>query len=301
MNALRTTRDLGLSPTYEGKVRDMFDLGDRYLIVATDRISAFDVIMDELVPGRGSVLNVMSLGWFERFSERVPNHIITADATEFPEPYCHHAEALGGRSVLVRKAERLPLECIVRGYVAGSGWKSYQKNRTICGLELPKGLQMASRLPQPIYTPSTKADEGHDENIPFEKTVELIGAERAEEVRDLSLELYRRGAEHALAHGVILADTKFEFGVIDGKTLLIDEVLTPDSSRFWPAADHRPGQEPPSWDKQILRNHLSTLDWNHEPPPPELPRRILEKTAERYIEVLNMLFPELAAQWEKYL
>lgn len=301
MKALRSTRDLGLHPAYEGKVRDMFDLGDRYLIVATDRISAFDVIMNDLVPGRGIVLNVMSLAWFERFADLVPNHIITADPQEFPEPFCGHADVLGGRSVLVRKAERLPLECIVRGYVAGSGWKSYRKDHTICGIALPEGLDLASRLPEPIYTPSTKAEEGHDENIPYETTVELVGRERAAELRDLSLKIYAQGAEHALAHGVILADTKFEFGMVDGKVTLIDEVLTPDSSRFWPAQDHRPGQEPPSWDKQILRNHLQTLDWNHEPPPPELPAGILERTAERYTEVLNILFPEAARKWEKYL
>lgn len=301
MNALRSTRDLGLHPAYVGKVRDMFDLGDRYLIVATDRISAFDVVMNDLVPGRGTVLNVMSLAWFERFADLVPNHIITADPLEFPEPFCGHADSLGGRSVLVRKAERFPVECVVRGYIAGSGWKSYQKDRTICGHVLADGLQLADRLPEPLFTPSTKEDEGHDENIPFETVVEMIGAQRAEQLRELSLTLYSQGAEHAREHGVILADTKFEFGLVGGQVTLIDEVLTPDSSRFWPAADHRPGQEPPSWDKQILRNHLQTLDWNHEPPAPALPAAILERTAERYTEVLNILFPETARKWEKYL
>ena len=301
MTVLRTTRDLGLQPGYEGKVRDMFDLGDRYLIVTTDRISAFDVIMDDLVPGRGAVLNVMSLAWLARFADLIPNHVITADPQELPEPFAGHARVLGGRSVLVRKAERFPVECIVRGYLAGSGWKSYQKDRTVCGHELPAGLELAGRLPEPIFTPSTKADEGHDENIAYEAVVEMIGPEHAAALRDLSLRLYKEGAAHALAHGVILADTKFEFGLIDGRVTLIDEVLTPDSSRFWPADRHRPGQEPPSWDKQILRNHLETLDWNHEPPPPALPPEVLERTALRYTEVLNILFPAEAEKWRQYL
>ena len=301
MTALRSTRDLGLRPGYEGKVRDMFDLGDRFLIVTTDRISAFDVIMDDLVPDRGTVLNVMSLAWLDRFAKMIPNHVITADPLEFPEPFSGHAHVLGGRSVLVRKAERFPVECIVRGYIAGSGWKSYQKDHTICGHELPEGLELAGQLPEPIFTPSTKADEGHDENIPYQDVVEMIGDEHASILRDISLRLYREGAAHALEHGVILADTKFEFGMIDGKVTLIDEVLTPDSSRFWPADLHRPGQEPPSWDKQILRNHLETLDWNHEPPPPALPAEILEPTAKSYTEVLNILFPAAAEQWRQYL
>jgi phosphoribosylaminoimidazole-succinocarboxamide synthase len=301
MTALRSTRELGLRPVYEGKVRDMFDLGDRYFIVATDRISAFDVIMNDLVPDRGTVLNVMSLAWFERFADLIPNHVITADPLEFPEPFSGHAQALGGRSVLVKKAERFPVECVVRGYIAGSGWKSYQKDRTICGHVLPEGLQLADRLPEPLFTPSTKEDEGHDENIPYETVVEMIGPDYAATLKDISLRLYNEGAAHALKHGVILADTKFEFGLVDGEVILIDEVLTPDSSRFWPADLHRPGQEPPSWDKQILRNHLETLDWDHEPPPPSLPDEILERTAERYNEVLNILFPDAARKWRQSL
>lgn len=301
MAALRSTRDLGLSPDYEGKVRDMFDLGDRFLIVTTDRISAFDVVMNDVVPGRGVVLNVMSLAWFKHFADVVPNHLITAEAREFPAPFDAHAEALAGRSVLVHKAERFPVECVVRGYIAGSGWKSYKSDGTICGHRLPDGLQLAGRLPEPIFTPSTKEEEGHDENIPYETVVEMIGAADAARLRDISLKLYSEGAAYALPRGVILADTKFEFGLINGKLTLIDEVMTPDSSRFWPAAEHVPGQEPPSWDKQILRNHLETLDWDHSPPPPELPAAILERTSRRYHEVLEILFPTEAALWRAYL
>lgn len=301
MPALRSTRDLGLVPDYEGKVRDMFDLGDKLLIVSTDRISAFDVIMDDIVPGRGVVLTVMSLAWFKHFADVVPNHLITADATGFPAPFNEHAAALGGRSMLVHKADRFDVECVVRGYIAGSGWKSYNQDGTICGHELPDGLQLAQQLPEAIFTPSTKADEGHDENIPFETVVEMVGEDDANALKDISLKLYTEGARYAAPRGVILADTKFEFGMINGKLTLIDEALTPDSSRFWPAADHKPGQEPPSWDKQILRNHLRTLDWNKEPPPPAIPQEVLDKTARRYSEVLEILFPEEAAQWQQFL
>jgi len=301
VTGLRSTRDLGLEPDYEGKVRDMFDLGDRYLIVTTDRISAFDVIMDDVVPGRGVVLNVMSLAWFNHFASAVSNHLITADAGNFPPPFDKHVEELAGRSVLVHKAERFPVECVVRGYIAGSGWKSYLNDGTICGHHLPKGLQLADRLPQAIFTPSTKEDEGHDENIPYETVVDMIGEDQAAVLREISLKLYSEGAAYALARGVILADTKFEFGLIGGELTLIDEVLTPDSSRFWPAADYRPGQEPPSWDKQILRNHLETLDWDHSPPPPGLPAAILERTYRRYHEVLDILFPAEAAKWQTNL
>lgn len=301
MAALRSTRDLGLVPDYEGKVRDIFDLGDRYLIVATDRISAFDVVMDDIVPGRGVVLNVMSLGWFKRFAEVVPNHVITADPAEFPAPFAAHPEHLGGRSVLVHKADRFDVECVVRGYIAGSGWKSYRQDGTVCGHVLPPGLQLAQQLPEPIFTPATKEEEGHDENIPYERMVEIVGPGHAAALRDISLRLYAEGVAFARPRGVILADTKFEFGLVDGRITLIDEVMTPDSSRFWPAAEHRPGQEPPSWDKQILRNHLETLDWDHAPPPPALPGAVLAKTSRRYREVLEILFPEEAAAWQAYL
>lgn len=301
MGKLRSTRDLGLEPQYEGKVRDMFDLGDSLLIVTTDRISAFDVVMDDLVPGRGVVLNVMSLAWFARFADLVPNHVITADPREFPAPFNRHAEELGGRSVLVHKAERFPVECVVRGYIAGSGWKSYRQDGTICGYELPPGLNLAAALPEPLFTPSTKADTGHDENIPFSTVVQMIGQKDADTLQELSLTLYREGAEYARPRGVILADTKFEFGRVNGRITLIDEVLTPDSSRFWPAAEHRPGEDPPSWDKQILRSYLETLTWDHSPPAPALPAEVLQKTADRYREVLDLLFPGETRKWEDYL
>lgn len=293
MPPLKSVTELGLRPDYSGKVRDIFDLDDRLLIVTTDRISAFDVVMEEIVPDRGSMLNEMSLAWFARFRD-VPNHVLSADASAFPPPFAAHADRLGGRSVLVRKAERFPVECVVRGYLAGSGWQSYQQDGTVCGITLPPGLRRAEKLPAPIFTPATKADEGHDENIPFVRMEKMIGTARAAELRDLSLRLYGEGLAYTEPRGVILADTKFEFGLVDGAVTLIDEVLTPDSSRYWPASEHVPGQEPPSWDKQILRNHLARLDWNHEPPPPRLPALILEQTAQRYREVLNILFPSEA-------
>ncbi len=301
MTALRSTRDLGLRPDHEGKVRDIFDLGDRLLIVATDRVSAFDVVMNDLVPGRGVVLTVMSLGWFRRFADVVPNHLVTADPSLFPAPFAQHAVALGGRSMLVRKAARFPVECVVRGYLAGSGFKSYRANGAICGQALPPGLQLADRLPQPIFTPTTKAEEGHDQDITFADVEAVVGAARARELRDLTLTLYGAGAEFARTRGVVLADTKFEFGLIDDRVTLIDEALTPDSSRFWPAGEVVPGREPPSWDKQILRNHLETLTWDKAPPPPPLPADVLARTAARYREVLELLFPEEAAAWQAYL
>jgi phosphoribosylaminoimidazole-succinocarboxamide synthase len=301
MPALRSTRDLGLRPDHEGKVRDIFDLGDRLLVVATDRVSAFDVIMNDLVPGRGVVLNVMSLGWFRHFADVVPNHLVTADPHAFPAPFAAHAAALGGRSMLVRKAERFPVECVVRGYLAGSGFKSYRASGAICGQSLPAGLRLADRLPQPLFTPTTKADVGHDEDISFAEVEAAVGPAHAAALRDLTLRLYGEGADYARARGVILADTKFEFGLIDGRIAVIDEVLTPDSSRFWPADQVVPGQEPPSWDKQILRNHLETLTWDKSPPPPPLPHDVLARTAGRYREVLEILFPEEAAAWQAYL
>ncbi len=300
MQPLHSSEELGLTPDYTGKVRDVFDLGEMLLIVSTDRISAYDVVMDQVVPGRGVVLTVMTLAWLKRFPN-VPNHLVTADPTEFPQPFKKHGAVLGGRSLLVRKAQRCDVECIVRGYLAGSGWRSYCRDGTICGHVLPSGLQLAQKLPVPLFTPSTKAATGHDENIDFATMVSIVGAEVAAHMRDLSLRIYQEGAEFAETNGVILADTKFEFGLIDGRLALIDEVLTPDSSRFWPGDGFMPGSEPDSWDKQILRNHLDTLTWDHEPPPPELPAEILQQTAERYREVLEILFPEEAARWQAYL
>lgn len=300
MSSLRSTTELGLQPDYKGKVRDIFDLGEELFIVSTDRISAYDVIMNDVVPGRGVVLTVMTLAWLQGFGD-VPNHLITADPQQFPSPFREHGEMLGGRSVLVRKAERFPVECVVRGYITGSGWRSYQTNGTVCGITLPPDLQRSQRLPEALFTPSTKAEFGHDENITYEEVVTAIGAEQAAILRDLSLRLYESGHEYAVQRGVVLADTKFEFGLINGKVTLIDEVLTPDSSRFWPLAELRPGEDPPSWDKQILRNFLDTLTWNREAPPPALPAEILTRTARRYREVLDILFPTEAARWQQYL
>lgn len=300
MQSLRSTVDLGLAPDRKGKVREIFDLGEELLIVATDRISAYDVVMEQTVPGRGSILTVMTIAWLDHFKE-IPNHLITAQADLFPAPFSDLRDELAGRAMLVRKAEPFPVECIARGYITGSGWRSYLADGTLCGHVLPEGLLKSQALARPLFTPSTKAATGHDENISFEQTVDLIGAEDAEQLRDLTLDLYTRAAAYAKAGGVLIADTKFEFGRIDGNIVLIDEVLTPDSSRFWPAADHVPGEEPPSWDKQILRNHLDTLDWDKTYPPPQLPREILDRTAARYLEVLNILFAEEARAWHAIL
>jgi len=300
MHALRSTVDLGLEPDRKGKVREIFDLGDRLFIVATDRISAYDVVMDQVVPGRGVVLSVMTLAWLDRFPD-VPNHLITANPDEFPEPFAAHRDVLAGRSMLVHKADPFPVECIARGYITGSGWKSYRAEGHICGHDLPAGLVKSQQLPEILFTPSTKAEEGHDENISYAEAEGLIGADDAATLRDLTLRMYGEGADYARERGVLIADTKFEFGRVDGRITLIDEVLTPDSSRFWPAADHVPGEEPPSWDKQILRNHLETLDWDKTPPPPALPRDILDRTLARYREVLEILFPEEASRWQTEL
>ncbi|PIV80356.1 phosphoribosylaminoimidazolesuccinocarboxamide synthase [bacterium CG17_big_fil_post_rev_8_21_14_2_50_64_8] len=301
MPAFRSSRDLGLTPDFEGKVRDLFDLGDQLLIVTTDRISAFDVVMDQVVPGRGVVLNAMALGWFDYFRDVIPNHVLTTDPAEFPAAFAAHGEALAGRALLVRKAERYDVECVVRGYIAGSGWKSYGKDGTICGHRLPDGLRLAEQLPEPLFTPSTKAATGHDENIPYAEMERLVGGEAAARMRDVSLSLYAQAADRARDRGVIIADTKFEFGLVDGRLILIDEALTPDSSRFWPAEGHTPGGEPESWDKQILRNFLETCDWNKEAPGPHIPAEVLERTSRRYREVLDILFPQEAKRWAAYL
>ncbi len=300
MRALRSTAELGLRPDAAGKVRELFDLGDELLIVATDRISAYDVVMNEAVPGRGVVLTLMTLAWLARFPD-IPNHLVSADPARFPTRFRAHAEALGGRSMLVRKARRLPLECVARGYLAGSAWHAYRETGAICGVTLPPGLRRAERLPEPIFTPATKAEVGHDENITFEQAAAIAGAEHATAARALTLRLYGEAAAWAAARGVVVADTKFEFGLIDGRLCLIDEVLTPDSSRFWPADAVTPGADPPSWDKQILRNHLDATGWNHAPPPPPLPAAVLERTAARYREVLEILFAAEVAPWRRYL
>ena len=272
-----------------GKVREIYDLGDSLLFIATDRISAFDCILPTPIPDKGKVLTKVSLFWFDYLKNVVENHLITADVEKFPEPLIPYSAELDGRSMIVKKAEVLPVECIVRGYLAGSGWKEYQKNGTVTGIKLPDGLLESSELPKPIFTPSTKAESGHDINISFDETVEIIGKELAEKVRDVSLKLYSKARDHAKSRGIILADTKFEFGLADGNLILIDEVLTPDSSRFWPLDSYEPGKSQPSFDKQFVRDYLSSLDWEKEPPAPELPGEIVEKTREKYFQALKML------------
>jgi phosphoribosylaminoimidazole-succinocarboxamide synthase len=290
MNTLGSSRDLGLVPTRAGKVRDLFDLGDRLLLVATDRISAYDVVFDDLVPGKGVMLTRMSLEWFRLLADLVPNHLVTADIREFPAPFRDHA-ALAGRSMLVHKAVRVDAECIVRGYLSGSGWKDYRATGEVCGHRLPAGLRESERLPQPLFTPSTKADSGHDRNISRAELAQAIGADVAAELERLSLAVYARAAGYAGERGLIIADTKLEFGFVDGALVLIDEVLTPDSSRFWPADRYAPGATQHSFDKQYLRDWLDASGWDHAPPPPRLPADVIERTSARYAEALTRLFP----------
>ena len=290
MKALRSSRDLGLVPTRAGKVRDLFDLGDQLLLVASDRMSAYDVVFEDLVPGKGAMLTRISLEWFHLLADLVPNHLVTADVREFPAPFRDHPE-LGGRSMLVRKAERVDAECIVRGYLAGSGWKDYLRTGEVCGHALPSGLRESERLPSPIFTPSTKADTGHDENISRAALAAAVGGETAAQLERLSLAVYDRAAAHARDRGILIADTKLEFGFVDGTLVLIDEVLTPDSSRFWPADAYTPGKAQQSFDKQYLRDWLDASGWNHAPPAPRLPADVVQHTAARYAEALTRLFP----------
>ena len=272
-----------------GKVRDVYDLDDKLLIVATDRLSAFDVVMPNGIPGKGKILTEMSLFWFDLTKDVVPNHLISSNVDDYPESLHKYRDQLEGRSMLVVKAERLDVECIVRGYITGSGWKEYLRTGAICGIQLPVGLVESQKLPENIFTPSTKADEGHDENVSFDFIADLIGREYTEEVRDLSLAVYEKARDYAATKGVIIADTKFEFGVVNGRTILIDEILSPDSSRFWPASEYKAGQSQPSFDKQFVRDYLSGLDWDKTPPGPQLPDEIVEKTLEKYKEVRDLL------------
>jgi len=273
-----------------GKVRDVYEIEDKLLIVASDRMSAFDVVMDDPIPDKGSILTGISLFWFKKLEAMVENHVISSTPSEYPEICRKYAAELEHRSMLVKKAEPLPVECIVRGYISGSGWKEYQKNGAVCGITLPTGLVESEQLPEPIFTPSTKAEEGlHDENIDFETAAGLLGRERAEEVRRLSLEIYKFGRELAAQKGIIVADTKFEFGIKDGKLILIDEVLTPDSSRFWPVDTYAPGGPQKSFDKQFLRDYLLRIKWPKTPPPPKLPADIIEQTREKYLDALKRL------------
>jgi len=273
-----------------GKVRDVYEVDDKLLIVASDRMSAFDVVMDDPVPDKGKILTRISLFWFKLLGGLVENHLISAEPEDYPEPCRKYKDLLRGRSMLVKKAIPLTVECIVRGYLSGSGWNDYRATGRVCGISLPKGLRESEKLPEPIFTPSTKAEAGiHDENISFEKVVEILGRPLAEQIKDLSLKIYRKGSEFAAGKGIIIADTKFEFGLKDGHLLLIDEVLTPDSSRFWPMDTYKPGAAQESFDKQYLRDYLSSLDWPKQPPPPKLPQEIIAKTRMRYIEALERL------------
>lgn len=272
-----------------GKVRDIYIANDNLLIVASDRISAFDVVMKEGIPGKGIVLTQISKFWFEQTAEITPNHFITDSVTEFPEPFNQHEKILKGRSMLVKKSLPLPVECIVRGYLAGSGWKEYRKQGTLHQQSLPDGLQESAKLPEPLFTPSTKAEEGHDLNITYDDMVEMVGEELSPQIRDTSLKIYKRGLEIADQKGIIIADTKFEFGHMGDGILLIDEVLTPDSSRFWPKELYSPGKSQPSLDKQYVRDFLETLDWDKTPPPPTLPEEVVYNTSKKYQEILRIL------------
>ena len=288
MSCIMSVELPGIRKVRSGKVREIFDIGDVFLIVATDRISAFDCILPDPIPGKGTFLTQLSAFWFQKFHQ-VPSHFITADFAEFPETLQPYSELLRGRSMLVKKAEPLPLECVVRGYLAGSAWNEYQQFGSVCGIELPPGLEQAAQLPKPTFTPATKAASGHDENITWEKCSEILGDERATIVRDLSLAMYSDGSVHAGARGIIVADTKFEFGLHDDNLILIDECLTPDSSRFWPADCYEVGTSPLSYDKQFVRDYLETLHWNKTPPAPHLPPEIIEKTSEKYREAFERL------------
>lgn len=294
-NQLLTNTELpGIERIARGKVRDVYSisdkmLGDPLLIVATDRISAFDCILPQGIPGKGRVLTQMSLFWFDFLRDVVPNHLITAEVDEYPAPLHAYRDQLEGRSMLVKRCRMEPIECVARGYVVGSGWKDYRNTGAICGIPLPKGLLECAALPEPIYTPASKAETGHDENISFEATVKTVGAETAALLRDLTLRIYGKAAAHAATRGIILADTKFEFGWHDGQMLLADEVLTPDSSRYWPREGYAPGGAQPSFDKQFVRDYLETLDWNKQPPAPPLPEDVIAKTSEKYHEAYRRI------------
>ena len=278
-----------LRPDSHGKVRDIYDCGHSLLMVASDRISAFDYILPDEIPSKGEVLTRVSAFWFEKFADIIPNHLITMDVSEYPEEYQRYAAYLAGRSMLVKKAEPLPIECIVRGYLTGSGKKTYDADRTVCGITLPDGLTEASKIAEPIFTPSTKAELGdHDENISFERCCDIVGRDMAEQLRDASLRIYAAAADYAATRGIIIADTKFEFGLIDGQLTLIDECLTPDSSRFWPAEGYAPGHVQPSYDKQFVRDWLKA-NWDMVGEPPHLPADIIKGTSERYQEAFEII------------
>jgi phosphoribosylaminoimidazole-succinocarboxamide synthase len=284
---MRETHFAGLTPSARGKVRDIYDLGDRLLIVATDRLSAFDTVLPTPIPDKGRVLTQLSLFWFDLLREVIANHVLSA--TDFPAPFDRYAGDLAGRSMVVRKTQALPIECVARGYLSGSGWKEYQSTGKVCGIALPTGLWESSILPEPIFTPATKAVSGHDENISFDRAAEIIGRPLAERIRSLTLDIYRRAAAYAEPRGILLADTKFEFGILHGELIWIDEALTPDSSRFWPAAQYEPGGPQPSFDKQFVRDYLESIRWPKTPPGPELPADVVEATRAKYRQAYRIL------------
>ncbi|MEN6616978.1 MAG: phosphoribosylaminoimidazolesuccinocarboxamide synthase [Syntrophorhabdus sp.] len=289
---LRETNFESLGKPRKGKVRDIYELDGKLLIIATDRLSAFDVVLPTGIEDKGKVLTKLSLFWFRQVEDIIPNHIIETDVAKYPPELQKHADDLRDRSMLVRKASVLPVECVVRGYLAGSGWNEYKKSGTVCGINLPSGLKESSKLEKPIFTPSTKAEEGHDLNISFDEAVKIIGDDYARKIRDSSIAIYEKARDLAEKRGIIVADTKFEFGVIEGNVVLIDEVLTPDSSRFWSIKDYAPGKSQDSYDKQIVRDYLNTLDWDKTYPGPELPPDIAKKTSERYKEIYEILTGE---------
>lgn len=284
---VRETNFAGFPPAARGKVRDIYDLGDRLLLIATDRLSAFDVVMATPIPDKGRVLTQLSVFWFNLFREVIPNHVISA--TQFPSPFDRFADELAGRSMVVRKTQPLPVECVARGYISGSGWKEYLATGKVCGIPLPLGLKESEKLPEPIFTPATKATSGHDENISFERASEILGKSVAERVREVTLDLYRRAAAYAEPRGILLADTKFEFGQLNNELIWIDEALTPDSSRFWPAAQYNPGGPQPSFDKQFVRDYLERIQWPKTPPGPELPPDVVAGTRAKYREAYRIL------------
>ena len=281
---------IDIKPDAQGKVRDIYDLGDKLLMVATDRISAFDYILEDEIPHKGAVLTQISLFWLEQLKDVIGNHLISADVADLPEQFKPYADYLRGRFMLVKKAEMFPVECIVRGYLAGSGLKEYQKQGTVCGIQLPEGLVNSSKLPEPIFTPSTKAEIGdHDENISFERCAEILGEDAATQLRDLAIKVYSVARDHAAENGIIIADTKFEFGVIDGQIILADEVLTPDSSRFWPGDAYEPGRDQASFDKQYVRDWLNA-NWDRQGNPPHLPQEVIERTSQKYIAAYEKIY-----------
>ena len=287
IKVVRETNFAGIAPLARGKVRDIYDLGDRLLLVATDRLSAFDVIMPTPIPDKGRVLTQLSLFWFDLLKDVIPNHLLSA--TEFPAPFDRYQSDLAGRSMVVKKTTPLPIECVARGYLSGSGWKEYRATGKVCGIPLPPGLRESDKLPEVIFTPATKAATGHDENISFKRAAEIIGKELAEKVRGTTLEIYRRAAAYAEPRSILLADTKFEFGLLNGELIWIDEALTPDSSRFWPAAEYQPGGPQPSFDKQFVRDYLERIQWPKTPPGPALPPDVVAATRAKYREAYRLL------------